>query len=33
MRRTPEIGGFFSVRLLAAFLSVTGQERRLGIFS
>jgi uncharacterized repeat protein (TIGR01451 family) len=33
MRRTPEIGGFFGVRLLAAFLSVIGQGRRLGTFS
>jgi uncharacterized repeat protein (TIGR01451 family) len=32
MRRTPEIGGFFGVRLLAAFLSFVGRERRLGIF-
>ena len=32
MRRTPEIGGFFGVRLLAAFLSFIGRERRLGNF-
>jgi uncharacterized repeat protein (TIGR01451 family) len=32
MRRSLEIGGFSGVRLLAAFLSVIGQERRLGNF-
>jgi uncharacterized repeat protein (TIGR01451 family) len=32
MRRSLEIGGFSGVRLLAAFLSFVGWERRLGIF-
>ena len=31
MRRASKIGGFLGARLLAAFLSLTGQERRLGI--
>ncbi len=31
MRRAPEIGGFSGARLLAAFLSIIGRERRLHI--
>ena len=29
MRHTPKIGGFFGMWLLAAFLFLTGRERRL----
>jgi uncharacterized repeat protein (TIGR01451 family) len=32
MRRTLEIGGFSGVRLLAAFLSIVGRERRLATY-
>jgi uncharacterized repeat protein (TIGR01451 family) len=32
MRSAPEIGGFFGALLLAAFLSVIGQGRRLGLY-